>query len=119
VRDRCLDSGAERNLAAGRQADEIQRHRLFEAITLPRFDRSQSSMSCRASSPTWSRPRRASVQEYIAGLGERGEGMGRKRHDAPREDVTRLNETLAATNREINLVKERAAAANVQPWTAI
>jgi hypothetical protein len=30
-----------------------------------------------------------------------------------REEVTRLNETLAAANREISLVKARAAAANV------
>jgi len=64
---------AERNLAAGRQADEIQRHRLFEAITLRGSIRSQSSMSCRASSPTGV-GRGAQCAGIHRGPRERGEG---------------------------------------------
>lgn len=64
---------AERNLAAGRQADEIQRHRIFSTISLPQFDlRAIEGLLSRRLQDLESAAARE-VQEHISGLGERGE----------------------------------------------
>lgn len=78
---------AERNLAAGRQADEIQRFRLFSPTALPLFDLTaiEKVLSRQLRDLESAAARR--VQEHIASLGQRGEewvasGMGRLRGDA-------------------------------------
>ncbi len=77
---------AERNLAAGRQADEIQRYRLFTQITLPEFDLAaiQALLSRQLRDLEMAAAHR--VQEHLASIGERGEawiasGMSRVRGD--------------------------------------
>lgn len=78
---------AERNLAAARQADEIQRRASFLSITLPEFDLEgiEGVLDRRLANLEAAAARR--VQEHIAGLGARGEewvasGMTRVHGDA-------------------------------------
>jgi wobble nucleotide-excising tRNase len=63
----------ERNLAAGRQADEIQRYRLFASITLPEFNVAaiQTLLSHNLQNLESSAVRK--VQEHLSRIGEGGE----------------------------------------------
>lgn len=64
---------AERNLAAGRQADEIQRFRLFAPILLPEFDLEAIERVLGRQLANLEAAAARRVQEHIAGLGTRGE----------------------------------------------
>lgn len=63
----------ERNLAAARQADQIQRYHLFEAITLPEFDLEAIQRVLGRGIANLEAAAALRVQGHIAGLGARGE----------------------------------------------
>ena len=75
---------AERNLAAGRDADKIQRQPAFSTISLPKFDVESLRILLSRQLPDLHTAAATRVQEHVAGIGDNGEtwiGDGMNRVD--------------------------------------
>jgi wobble nucleotide-excising tRNase len=78
---------AERNLAAGRQSDAIQRQRALTPLALPEFDLGATEQLLARQLPDLQAAAARQVQQHISSLGDRGEawlgsGMNRIREDS-------------------------------------